>query len=68
MTQKPDRFALNGREDEANILNELIRMRKTHLNDSKRHLAEAAQLADMHNGFLAFFRKNLNKKKKGKKS
>lgn len=65
--KKRQRFVLNGRDDEANILDELVRMRASHLNDSKRHIAEADRLADMHSGLLAFFRSNLEKKKKEKK-
>lgn len=62
---RPRPFRLNGESpDVMAILDELERMRASHLSDAKRHQLEASRIGEMRAALQERFRASLNRKRK----
>lgn len=62
---RPRPFRPNGEPpDVMAILDELERMRTSHLNDAKRHEVEASRIGEMRAALQERFRASLNRKRK----
>jgi len=61
--RKAKPFKLDGKEDEANILDELLRIAMSLRAESRRKIAEAEKIDGFRAGILAFFRNNLKERK-----
>jgi len=61
--RKAKPFKLDGKEDEANILDELLRIAMTLRAEARRKIAEAEKIDGFRAQLLEFFRSNLKERK-----